>query len=115
MIAPNPDIPVIHHMQFTPEQTIITAYQTVSMELIQLVLWQRFRPVDMVVTNDSGAHRSHNEAKRAPLKGHFSLHLTVHDIQSLGQTRVTQHRAIYAALKGLMHRIHALSITIDEG
>ena len=71
--------------------------------LIMTVLWQQLSPRDLEVTNDSA---------RQPDKGHFIV--SIEWSAGSGNSRLQQHRIVYAALEGLMHRIHALSINIVE-
>lgn len=78
--------------------------------LIMTVLWQQLSPQSLVVSNDSENHKGHREAERQPDKGHFIVSITFSD--DVAKSRLAQHRMIYTALDGLMHRIHALSIHI---
>ncbi len=80
--------------------------------LIMTVLWQQLSPRDLEVTNDSARHKGHREAQRQPDKGHFIV--SIEWSAGSGNSRLQQHRIVYAALEGLMHRIHALSINIVE-
>ena len=76
-----------------------------------LVLHQVFDPAHVEIENQSSMHKGHREAMKQPLKGHFSLHITCSNLGS--GHRVKQHRMIYHALRGLMHRIHALSLHVN--
>ncbi|QDH71769.1 BolA family transcriptional regulator [Lysobacter alkalisoli] len=64
-------------------------------------------PVALEITDDSHRHAGHAGARDG--RGHFSVDI-VSEIFA-GKSPVARHRAIYAALGGLMETdIHALSI-----
>ncbi|MEC8063617.1 MAG: BolA family protein [Pseudomonadota bacterium] len=75
-------------------------------------LQQVFSPSSLVVHDDSHKHHGHKGALENPDKGHF--HVVISAISLRNKNLLQQHRMIYQALSPLMHRIHALQITIKK-
>jgi BolA protein len=84
---------------------------------IEDILRKSFQPIELVVTNDSYAHRNHNEARQHPGAGHFKVVMKSERFD--GKNAVLRHRMVYQELAALMEaRIHALSLELlasDEG
>jgi BolA protein len=77
-------------------------------KLIQVAL-QSLNPTHLEVIDESYKHIGHEGAKTG--LGHFKVVITSPQFE--GNTRITNHKAIYAALGDLMHTdIHALSIVL---
>lgn len=75
---------------------------------IEGILIQKFKPVRLVVTDDSHSHAGHNpDAARGGT--HFSLEIVSSEF--IGKKLIDRHRMVYAALnEGLQTHIHALAI-----
>lgn len=77
------------------------------LELIRMLLDQRFSPVELEVLDESHLHAGHAGARSG--KGHFRIRIVADAFT--GQSAVKRHRLIYDALADLMVTdIHALSI-----
>lgn len=77
---------------------------------IRAVLEAAFAPTVLEVQDDSHRHIGHAGARDG--RGHFSVRIT--SAAFAGMTPLARHRAIYAALGGLMETdIHALAIRAD--
>lgn len=83
-------------------------------ERIREALAAAFKPSLLVVTDDSHEHVGHAGARDG--RGHFSVNIVSETFA--GQLPLARHRAVYAALDGMMATdIHALRIqarTQDE-
>ncbi len=76
-------------------------------ERIRDLLAAAFAPAEVEVIDDSHKHVGHAGARDG--RGHFSVRLVSQ--RFAGQTPLTRHRAVYAALGDMMQTdIHALSI-----
>lgn len=76
-------------------------------DAIRRLLEAAFSPTVLEVIDDSHRHVGHEGARDG--RGHFSVHLV--SPAFAGMTPIARHRAVYAALGGLMQTdIHALSI-----
>ncbi len=76
-------------------------------DLIRVALQQALAPSTLEIEDDSHRHASHAGARDG--RGHFNV-LVVSE-QFAGMAPLARHRAVYAALGGLMETdIHALSI-----
>lgn len=74
---------------------------------IRAALLERFGDADIVIEDESHLHAGH--AGAASGHGHFRLRIV--SASFAGQTPISRHRAVYAALGKLMQTdIHALSI-----
>ena len=79
-------------------------------DAIRAVLDAAFAPTVLEVQDDSHRHIGHAGARDG--RGHFSVRIT--SAAFVGMTPLARHRAIYAALGGLMETdIHALAIRAD--
>jgi BolA protein len=77
------------------------------LELIRMLLDQRFSPAELEVVDESHLHSGHAGARSG--KGHFRIRIVADAFA--GQAPVKRHRMIYEALADLMVTdIHALSI-----
>jgi len=77
------------------------------LELIRMLLDQRFSPTELEVEDESHLHSGHAGARSG--KGHFRIRIVADAFE--GQSAVKRHRMIYDALADLMVTdIHALSI-----
>lgn len=65
---------------------------------------------DIQVIDNSWQHQSHPSAQAQPNKGHF--HVIITDDTLKAQARLKSHKQVYASLGALMHKIHALQISI---
>lgn len=81
-------------------------------DAIRRLLEAAFSPTVLEVTDDSHRHVGHEGARDG--RGHFSVRVV--SPAFAGMTPIARHRAVYAALGGLMQTdIHALSIqTMSE-
>jgi BolA protein len=76
-------------------------------DAIRRLLETAFSPTVLEVTDDSHRHVGHEGARDG--RGHFSVRVV--SPAFAGMAPVARHRAVYAALGGLMQTdIHALSI-----
>ncbi|AWH53989.1 BolA family transcriptional regulator [Stenotrophomonas sp. ESTM1D_MKCIP4_1] len=76
-------------------------------ELIRAALQQALAPSRLEIEDDSHRHAGHAGARDG--RGHFNV-LVISE-QFAGMAPLARHRAVYAALGGLMETdIHALSI-----
>lgn len=79
-------------------------------ERIRSLLEEAFRPALLEVTDDSHKHAGHAGARDG--RGHFSVRIVSGAFA--GKSPLARHRAVYAALGGLMETdIHALAIQAD--
>lgn len=79
-------------------------------EAIRAALEAAFAPTVLEVQDDSHKHVGHAGARDG--RGHFSVRIT--SAAFAGQLPLARHRAVYAALGGLMETdIHALAIRAD--
>lgn len=79
---------------------------TVTAEQIEQVLRATLSPEHLAVQDDSHLHAGHAGAREGR---HFTVRLTAQSFA--GQSRVTRHRLVYAALQPLIaNGIHALAI-----
>lgn len=70
-----------------------------------------FAPSRLEVVDDSEAHRGHSGYQEGG-QSHFNV--LIRSTAFEGQSRVTRHRAVHAALGAeLISRIHALALDID--
>jgi len=75
---------------------------------IERLLIAAFAPTRLLVKDQSHLHRGHEGAKDG--RGHFDV--TIISDRFEGQSRLSRHRMVYAALGALIESdIHALSIT----
>ena len=78
-------------------------------EVMTARLHQALAPSKLHIEDDSERHKGHAGAKTG--LGHFIVHITSEQFQ--GQTRLSQHKMVYAALGDLMQTdIHALQIIV---
>lgn len=76
-------------------------------ELIRMLLDQRFSPVELEVIDESHLHAGHAGARSG--KGHFRIRIVADAFA--GHSSVKRHRMIYEVLADLMVTdIHALNI-----
>lgn len=76
-------------------------------EAIRDLLEAAFSPIELEVIDDSHRHAGHEGARDG--RGHFRVRVV--SPAFAGMTPIARHRAVYAALGGLMQTdIHALSI-----
>lgn len=79
-------------------------------EAIRAALEAAFAPTVLEVQDDSHRHVGHAGARDG--RGHFSVRIT--SAAFAGMLPLARHRAVYAALGGLMETdIHALAIRAD--
>ena len=75
---------------------------------IERLLIAAFAPTRLLVKDQSHLHRGHEGAKDG--RGHFDV--TIISDRFEGQSRLSRHRMVYAALGALIESdIHALRIT----
>lgn len=80
------------------------------LERIRTLLEDAFHPVLLEVTDDSHRHAGHAGARDG--RGHFSVKIA--SVEFAGKSPLARHRAVYAALGGLMETdIHALAIQAE--
>lgn len=80
------------------------------LECIRTLLEDAFHPVLLEVTDDSHRHARHAGARDG--RGHFSVKIA--SVEFAGKSPLARHRAVYAALGGLMETdIHALAIQAE--
>jgi BolA protein len=78
---------------------------------IETKLRGAFAPRDLEVVDDSESHRGHAGYQDGG-QSHFNVRIRAE--QFAGQSRITRHRAVHAALGAeLIGRIHALALDID--
>ena len=74
---------------------------------MEALLHAEFSPTELAITDDSHLHAGHAGAQSG--RGHFSLRIRSEALSEL--SLVARHRAVYAALGGMMQTdIHALAI-----
>jgi BolA protein len=74
---------------------------------IEQILMAAFKPVEILVKDQSHLHAGHAGAQEG--KGHFDVKLVSE--QFTGQSRINRHRMVYDALGAFMESdIHALRI-----
>lgn len=79
-------------------------------EAIRAALEAAFAPTVLEIQDDSHRHIKHAGARDG--RGHFSVRIT--SAAFAGMLPLARHRAVYAALGGLMETdIHALAIRAD--
>ncbi len=70
-----------------------------------------FSPRELVVVDDSEAHRGHAGFQEGG-ESHFNVKIRAQAFE--GMSRIARHRAVHSALgKELVGRIHALALDID--
>ena len=72
-------------------------------------LTEAFEPTHLEVVNESAQHAGHAGDDGS---GESHWRVEIASAHLIGMTRVAQHRAIHAALKDEMPRIHALAISV---
>ena len=78
------------------------------MEQMRAALQQSLSPTHLVITDDSHLHAGHAGARDG--RGHFSVEVVSESFR--GRLPLARHRAVYAALGGMMETdIHALAIS----
>lgn len=78
---------------------------------IEQILQTTLKPIELIVIDDSAAHRNHAEARLNQGAGHFKVVMksTCFD----GLMPVARHRLVYQKLASLMdNKIHALSLDL---
>lgn len=76
-------------------------------EKIQQCLQQALAPLELSVVDDSARHAGHAGARDG--RGHFNVRVV--SAAFVGMRPLARHRAVYAALGGLMETdIHALGV-----
>ncbi|MBO9477442.1 BolA family transcriptional regulator [Shimia sp. R11_0] len=74
-------------------------------------LAEAFSPVELDVQDDSASHAGH---AGAPSGGESHFNVRIRAKAFAGQSRITRHRAVHAALGAdVLSRIHALALDID--
>lgn len=77
------------------------------LQRIRALLTEAFEPQALDITDDSHRHVGHAGARDG--RGHFTVAITSAAFE--GMSPIARHRAIYAALGGMMETdIHALAI-----
>lgn len=76
---------------------------------IRECLQAAFAPNELVVQDDSEAHRGHAGYQEGG-ESHFSVRIRAAAFE--GKNRVQQHRAVHKALGDIVPRIHALALDI---
>ena len=77
-------------------------------ERLRARLTDKLSPLELVVENDSAAHKGH--AGAASGGGHYNVRIV--SLQFEGLKLVTRHRLVYDSVHDMMHKeIHALAIT----
>ncbi len=74
---------------------------------IKRLLKEKFQADFIEVRDESPRHTGHPEAQKSG-GGHYSI-VIVSD-KFTGKTLIERHRMVYAAVKGIKNKIHALSI-----
>ncbi|WP_428928553.1 BolA family protein [Marinibacterium sp. SX1] len=73
-------------------------------------LTKAFAPTELVVTDESEAHRGHAGYQEG---GESHFHVTIRAAAFDGKSRIARHRAVHGALgPDLIGRIHALALDI---
>ena len=79
-------------------------------DLIEKKLREAFDPQELEVLDVSEAHRGHSGFQEGG-ESHFEVRITAAHFS--GMSRISQHRAIHAALgRDCIDRIHALALTV---
>jgi BolA protein len=82
------------------------------MDQIAVLLRNHIAPEHLQIINESHKHAGHMEAGEG---GDTHFRIKIAGGALAGQSRVAQHRMIYAALSELMNNpIHALAIEIEQ-
>ena len=82
--------------------------QDTRAERLRARLTDKLSPLELVVENDSAAHKGH--AGAASGGGHYNVRIV--SLQFEGLKLVTRHRLVYDSVHDMMHKeIHALAIT----
>ena len=77
-------------------------------ERLRARLTDKLSPLELVVEDDSAAHKGH--AGAASGGGHYNVRIV--SLQFEGLKLVTRHRLVYDSVHDMMHKeIHALAIT----
>ncbi len=79
-------------------------------EEIRTRLEAAFSPRELDVVDDSESHRGHAGYQEGG-ESHFNVRIRSKAFE--GQSRVSRHRAVHAALRDIVPRIHALALDID--
>ncbi len=79
-------------------------------EEIRTRLEAAFSPRELDVVDDSESHRGHAGFQEGG-ESHFNVRIRSKAFE--GQSRVSRHRAVHAALGDIVPRIHALALDID--
>ncbi|QFT62530.1 transcriptional regulator BolA [Roseivivax sp. THAF30] len=75
-------------------------------------LREAFEPRELVVRDDSEAHRGHAGFQEG---GESHFHVVIRSEAFKGQSRIARHRAVHQALGAdLVGAIHALSLDLGE-
>lgn len=78
-------------------------------DTIRRKLTERFAPIRLDLTDESGRHAGH-EGARPEGETHFSI--TIVCAAFIGESRLARHRLVYQTLaEELAVRVHALSLT----
>lgn len=81
--------------------------RSTRVDRIRAALEAAFKPAVIEVVDDSARHAGHEGARDG--RGHFNVDVVSEAFQGLGS--LARHRAVYAAVGGLMETdIHALAI-----
>lgn len=78
-------------------------------EEIENRLRAAFAPSELEVVDDSDSHRGH-AGHDGRGESHFNVRIRAESFAA--KNRVAQHRAIHAALKDVMPKIHALALDV---
>lgn len=78
-------------------------------DTIERTLQAAFEPTELEVVDDSDSHRGH-AGHDGRGESHFNVRIRAAGFS--GKNRVAQHRAIHAALKDVMPKIHALALDV---
>jgi len=82
--------------------------QDTRVERLRARLTDKLSPLELVVEDDSAAHKGH--AGAASGGGHYNVRIV--SLQFEGLKLVTRHRLVYDSVHDMMHKeIHALAIT----
>jgi BolA protein len=78
---------------------------------IESKLQAAFAPAELIVVDDSEAHRGHGGYQEGG-ESHWNVKIRAAAFE--GQSRIARHRAVHAALGAdLVGRIHALALDLD--
>jgi BolA protein len=84
---------------------------TETKNIIESIMRESFAPLELVIIDDSAAHKGHLAALEHPQAGHFKLIMKSKSFDGLNA--VKRHRMVYEKLKSLMdERIHAISLDL---